>query len=161
MSSEQRSFGHRAASMARVSRNTPIPYRPYSRPTPVYLNPPQGGSGSSVMPLITTRLARICDASRFDFFGQAGCELTSKEDSNRCTLHGRRDCCCFRGLKAWSKPSKTMTGRRPRSNKHYFRKGNSGWRGTFVFDWVLDGCSGLKSESGRRWSTPASRRSWC
>src|SRR5258708_40126899 len=50
--------------MARVSRNASIPYRPYSRPTPEYLKPPQGACGSSVMPLITTRLDRICDAPR-------------------------------------------------------------------------------------------------
>src|SRR6266849_4614824 len=50
--------------MARVSRNASIPYRPYSRPTPEYLNPPQGACGSSVMPLITTRPARICEATR-------------------------------------------------------------------------------------------------
>jgi hypothetical protein len=47
-----------ASRMARVSRNASIPYRPYSRPTPEYLNPPQGACGSSVMPLITTRPAR-------------------------------------------------------------------------------------------------------
>jgi formate hydrogenlyase transcriptional activator len=40
------------------SRNASIPYRPYSRPTPENLNPPQGACGSSVMPLITTRPAR-------------------------------------------------------------------------------------------------------
>src|ERR1700687_199223 len=50
--------------MARVSRNASIPYRPYSRPTPEYLNPPQGACGSSVMPLITTRPDRICEATR-------------------------------------------------------------------------------------------------
>src|SRR5882672_8738899 len=50
--------------MARVSRNASIPYRPYSRPTPEYLKPPQGACGSSVMPLITTRPDRICDATR-------------------------------------------------------------------------------------------------
>src|SRR5258706_11029657 len=50
--------------MARVSRNASIPYRPYSRPTPEYLKPPQGACGSSVMPLITTRPARICEATR-------------------------------------------------------------------------------------------------
>ena len=50
--------------MARVSRNASIPYLPYSRPTPEYLNPPQGACGSSVMPLITTRPARICEATR-------------------------------------------------------------------------------------------------
>src|SRR6266404_4261331 len=50
--------------MARVSTNASMPYRPYSRPTPEYLNPPQGACGSSVMPLITTRPARICEATR-------------------------------------------------------------------------------------------------
>src|SRR5580704_14755230 len=53
-----------ASRMARGSRNASIPYRPYSRPTPEYLNPPQGACGSSVMPLITTRPARICEATR-------------------------------------------------------------------------------------------------
>src|SRR6266478_5009472 len=61
-----RSFGGRNAgvlahyqdsSMAFGSRNAPIPYWPYSRPTPEYLNPPHGAWGSSVMPLITTRPA--------------------------------------------------------------------------------------------------------
>src|SRR5258706_10858644 len=47
--------------IARVSRNASIPYWPYSRPTPEYLNPPQGACGSSVMPLITTRPARNCE----------------------------------------------------------------------------------------------------
>src|SRR4029077_16690560 len=46
------------------SRNASIPYRPYSRPTPENLNPPQGASGSSVMLLITTRPARSCEATR-------------------------------------------------------------------------------------------------
>src|ERR1700731_2231250 len=50
--------------MARGSRNASIPYLPYSRPTPEYLNPPQGACGSSVMALITTRPARICEATR-------------------------------------------------------------------------------------------------
>jgi hypothetical protein len=50
--------------MARVSRNASIPYRPYSRPTPEYLKPPHGACGSSVMPLMTTRPARSCDATR-------------------------------------------------------------------------------------------------
>jgi hypothetical protein len=50
--------------MARVSTNASIPNRPYSRPTPEYLNPPQGAWGSSVMPLITTRPDRICEATR-------------------------------------------------------------------------------------------------
>src|SRR3984893_5317638 len=50
--------------MARGSRNASIPYRPYSRPTPEYLNPPQGACGSSIIPLITTRPDRICDATR-------------------------------------------------------------------------------------------------
>src|ERR1700720_2390889 len=50
--------------IARVSRNASIPYLPYSRPKPEYLNPPQGPCGSSVMPLITTRPARICEATR-------------------------------------------------------------------------------------------------
>src|SRR6266851_5385919 len=50
--------------MARVSRNASIPYWPYSRPKPEYLNPPQGACGSSVIPLITTRPARICEATR-------------------------------------------------------------------------------------------------
>src|SRR5258707_13158897 len=50
--------------MARVSRNASAPYWPFSRPKPEYLNPPQGASGSSVMPLITTRPARICEATR-------------------------------------------------------------------------------------------------
>src|ERR1700736_4360921 len=49
--------------MARVSRNASIPYLPYSRPTPEYLNPPHGAWGSSVMLLITTRPARICEAT--------------------------------------------------------------------------------------------------
>src|SRR5258707_10793860 len=44
--------------MAFGSRNASIPYLPYSRPTPEYLNPPQGAWGSSVMVLITTRPAR-------------------------------------------------------------------------------------------------------
>src|SRR5580692_9702538 len=57
-------FAHQASSMARVSRNASMPYRPYSRPTPEYLNPPQGACGSSVMPLITTRPARNCEATR-------------------------------------------------------------------------------------------------
>src|SRR5216683_325732 len=52
------------SSMARVSRNASIPYWPYSRPKPEYLNPPQGACGSSVIPLITTRPARICEATR-------------------------------------------------------------------------------------------------
>src|SRR4029077_10536080 len=51
-------FAHQASRMARVSRNASIPYRPYSRPTPEYLKPPQGACGSSVIPLITTRPAR-------------------------------------------------------------------------------------------------------
>src|SRR4029077_20818005 len=50
--------------MARVSTNASIPYRPYSRPTPEYLNPPQGACGSSVMLLITTRPDRIWEATR-------------------------------------------------------------------------------------------------
>src|SRR6202022_3386225 len=50
--------------MARGSRNASIPYLPYSRPTPEYLNPPQGACGSSVMPLITTRPARNSEATR-------------------------------------------------------------------------------------------------
>src|SRR4029077_790773 len=50
--------------MARVSRNASIPYRPYSRPTPEYLNPPQGACGSSVMLLITMRPDRIWEATR-------------------------------------------------------------------------------------------------
>ena len=54
----------KTSSMARGSRNASIPYRPYSRPTPEYLNPPQGACGSSVMPLITTRPARNCEATR-------------------------------------------------------------------------------------------------
>src|SRR6478672_12659408 len=53
-----------ASRMARVSRNASIPYRPYSRPTPEYLNPPQGACGSSVMPLITTRPARNWEATQ-------------------------------------------------------------------------------------------------
>ena len=32
--------------MARVSRNASIPYLPYSRPTPEYLNPPQYPRGA-------------------------------------------------------------------------------------------------------------------
>src|SRR6202040_3013542 len=44
--------------IALVSRNASIPYRPYSRPMPEYLNPPQGACASSVMRLITTRPAR-------------------------------------------------------------------------------------------------------
>src|SRR6266436_57660 len=50
--------------IALVSRNASIPYRPYSRPMPEYLNPPQGACASSVMRLITTRPARICEATR-------------------------------------------------------------------------------------------------
>src|ERR1700722_12697332 len=50
--------------IARVSRNASIPKRPYSRPTPEYLKPPQGACGSSVIVLITTRPARICEATR-------------------------------------------------------------------------------------------------
>jgi hypothetical protein len=46
------------------SRNASIPYGPYSRPTPENLKPPQGACGSSVMLLISTRPARICDATR-------------------------------------------------------------------------------------------------
>src|SRR5450432_1059545 len=53
-----------ASSMAFGSRNASIPYWPYSRPTPEYLNPPQGACGSSVMPLITTRPTRSCEATR-------------------------------------------------------------------------------------------------
>src|SRR5882757_7842419 len=41
--------------IALVSRNASIPKRPYSRPTPEYLKPPQGACGSSIMLLITTR----------------------------------------------------------------------------------------------------------
>ena len=48
----------RFARIARVSTNAWIPYLPYSRPTPEYLNPPHGACGSSVMLLITTRPAR-------------------------------------------------------------------------------------------------------
>jgi hypothetical protein len=51
-------FLHQASMIARVSANASIPYLPYSRPTPEYLNPPQGASASSVMLLITTRPAR-------------------------------------------------------------------------------------------------------
>src|SRR6266850_5875737 len=50
--------------MAFVSRNASIPYRPYSRPTPEYLNPPHGACASSVMLLMTTRPDRICEATR-------------------------------------------------------------------------------------------------
>src|SRR5882757_9002584 len=50
--------------IARVSRNASIPKRPYSRPTPEYLNPPQGACGSSVMLLITTRPVRNWEATR-------------------------------------------------------------------------------------------------
>src|SRR6202022_5130133 len=50
--------------IARGSRNASIPYRPYSRPMPEYLNPPQGACGSSVILLITTRPARMCEATR-------------------------------------------------------------------------------------------------
>src|ERR1700736_2721111 len=57
-------FAHYASSMAFGSRNASIPYRPYSRPTPEYLNPPQGACGSSVMPLITTRPVRNWEATR-------------------------------------------------------------------------------------------------
>jgi len=56
------SFRHRDSGhsrTARGSRNASIPYLPNSRPTPEYLNPPQGASGSSSMPLIATRPARI------------------------------------------------------------------------------------------------------
>ena len=35
--------------MARVSRNASIPYRPYSRPTPENLNPPQCACGGIPM----------------------------------------------------------------------------------------------------------------
>jgi aldehyde dehydrogenase (NAD+) len=51
-------FSLQASRVARVSRNASMPYQRYSRPTPEYLNPPQGACGSSVMPLITTRPAR-------------------------------------------------------------------------------------------------------
>jgi hypothetical protein len=51
-------FLRQVSRIARVSTNASIPYLPYSRPTPEYLNPPQGACGSSVMPLITTRPAR-------------------------------------------------------------------------------------------------------
>src|SRR4029077_2846558 len=61
-------FAHRcslqASRIARVSRNASIPFWPYSRPTPEYLNPPHGACGSSVMPLITTRPDRNCEATR-------------------------------------------------------------------------------------------------
>src|SRR3984885_9894346 len=57
-------FAHHASRIARVSRNASMPYRPYSRPTPEYLNPPQGAFGSSVMPLITIRPARKRAATR-------------------------------------------------------------------------------------------------
>src|SRR4029434_7352011 len=50
--------------MSRGARNASIPYLPYSRPTPEYLNPPQGACASSVMPLITTRPTRSCEATR-------------------------------------------------------------------------------------------------
>src|ERR1700739_2410275 len=50
--------------IARVSRNASIPKRPYSRPTPEYLNPPQGACGSSVMPVITTRPVRNWEGTR-------------------------------------------------------------------------------------------------
>src|SRR4029077_14935753 len=53
-----------ASRMARGSRNASIPYRPYSRPIPEYLNPPQGACGSSVMPSITTRPTRNSEATR-------------------------------------------------------------------------------------------------
>src|SRR6266446_2147553 len=52
------------ARIALGSRNASIPYWPYSRPTPKYLNLPQGACGSSVILLITTRPARICEAIR-------------------------------------------------------------------------------------------------
>src|SRR6266849_8519986 len=45
--------------MERVSRNASLPYLPYSRPKPEYLNPPQGACGSSFMPLITTRALEV------------------------------------------------------------------------------------------------------
>src|SRR6266446_5351416 len=48
--------------MARGSRNASIPNVPNSRATPECLNPPQGACGSSRMPLIATRPARICKA---------------------------------------------------------------------------------------------------
>src|SRR6266853_5159818 len=57
-------LAHRYSRIARGSRNASIPYRPYSRPMPEYLNPPQGACGSSVILLITTRPARICEARR-------------------------------------------------------------------------------------------------
>src|SRR5580704_16389869 len=47
-----------------ASRKASIPYPPYSRPTPENLKPPQGASGSSIIPLITTRPARIWEATR-------------------------------------------------------------------------------------------------
>src|ERR1700746_2992820 len=47
-----------ASSMALGSRNASIPYCPYSRPTPEYLNQPHGACGSSVMPLMTNRPVR-------------------------------------------------------------------------------------------------------
>jgi len=50
-------FLRQTSRIARVSTNASIPYLPYSRPTPEYLNPPQGACGSSVMLLITTRPA--------------------------------------------------------------------------------------------------------
>jgi len=57
--------------MAQGSRKASIPYLPYSRPTPEYLDPPQGACGSSVMLLITTRPARICDATRRARWGRS------------------------------------------------------------------------------------------
>jgi threonine dehydrogenase-like Zn-dependent dehydrogenase len=44
--------------MAFGSRNASIPYRPYSRAMPEYLNPPQGACASSAMRLITVEAAR-------------------------------------------------------------------------------------------------------
>src|SRR6201984_2541651 len=59
------SFGDSGHSrMAFGSRNASMPYLPYSRPTPEYLNPPQGACGSSVMLLITTRPARSWEATQ-------------------------------------------------------------------------------------------------
>src|SRR5579864_5032912 len=50
--------------MARGSRKASIPYLPNSRPTPEYLNPPQGACGSSRIPLIAMRPARSWEATR-------------------------------------------------------------------------------------------------
>ena len=58
--------------MAFGSRNASMPYLPYSRPTPEYLNPPQGACGSSVMPLLAPVFADLNKyAATMHFVGQS------------------------------------------------------------------------------------------